>query len=85
MTSLTTDPLATLLERMFAAAEAPASSELSVALAELTPEQGTWLGTSTLEADYRTFYALAKDSHMAVSRDTASCFTCSCAPLAPGS
>jgi predicted O-methyltransferase YrrM len=71
MTTLTEAPLAPLLDRMFAEAEAPASPELADALAQLTPQERSRLSASTHEADYRQFYGLAKDSYLAVSRDTA--------------
>jgi predicted O-methyltransferase YrrM len=62
MTTLTTAPLAPLLERLFSEAEAPPSPGLTAALTR---------GRSTGEADYLHFYSLAKDAYMAVSRDTA--------------
>jgi len=71
MTTLTTAPLAPLLERMFAEAEAPPSPQLSAAFAQLTPEERRRLSASTGEADYREFYGLARDDYLAVSRDTA--------------
>jgi predicted O-methyltransferase YrrM len=60
MDTLTTAPLAPLLDLLFAEAEAPASSRPRTAL-----------GASSVESDYRDFYAAAKDAYMAVSRDTA--------------
>ena len=71
MTTLTSSPLAPLLDRMFAEAEAPAPPELASALAQLTPQERSRLSMSTHEADYRKFYGLAKDAYLAVSRDTA--------------
>ena len=71
MTTLTTAPLAPLLDRMFAEAEAPASPQVRAALAQLTPEERRRLSASTDEADYRTFYGLAREDYLAVSRDTA--------------
>ena len=71
MTSLSTAPLAPLLDRMFAEAEAPAPPQVRAALAQLTPEERSRLSASTDEADYRTFYGLARDAYLAVSRDTA--------------
>jgi predicted O-methyltransferase YrrM len=71
MTTLTDAPLAQLLDRMFAEAEAPASPELTAALAQVAPEERSRLSASTEEADYRKFYGLAKDTYLAVSRDTA--------------
>jgi predicted O-methyltransferase YrrM len=71
MTTLTNTPLAPLLDDLFAAAEAPASSGMRAALAQLTPEDRNRLSASTTEADYRAFYGLTKDVYMAVSRETA--------------
>lgn len=71
MTTLTTEPLAQLLDRMFAEAEAPASPELRALLAQLTPEERNRLSASTDDAEYRKFYGLARDAYLAVSRDTA--------------
>lgn len=71
MTTLNTTPLAPLLERLFAEAEAPGTSSFSAALAELSPEERARLRDSTVEADYRRFYGLAKDTYLAVSRETA--------------
>lgn len=71
MTTLTTAPLAPLLDRMFAEAEAPASPQVRAALAQLTPEERRRLTASTDEADYRKFYGLAREDYLAVSRDTA--------------
>jgi predicted O-methyltransferase YrrM len=70
MTSLTTPPLAPLLDRMFAEAEAPAT-QMRAALAQLTPEERNRLSASENENDYRTFYGLARDAYLAVSRETA--------------
>jgi len=71
MTTLSAAPLAPLLDRMFAEAEAPAPPQARAALAQLTPEERNRLSASTEEADYRTFYGLARDAYLAVSRDTA--------------
>jgi predicted O-methyltransferase YrrM len=71
MATITSVPLAPLLDRLFAEAEAPEPAQVSAALAQLTPEQRTRLSASTNEADYRQFYGLAKDAYLAVSRDTA--------------
>ncbi|MDA0178774.1 class I SAM-dependent methyltransferase [Solirubrobacter phytolaccae] len=53
MSTLTCEPLASLADRLFAEAEAPATIPADP------------------RADYRSFYAAAKDVYMAVSRDTA--------------
>jgi predicted O-methyltransferase YrrM len=71
MTTLTDSPLAPLLERLYAEAEAPGRSSFAVALAELSAEERSSLRDSTDEADYRRFYGMAKDTYLAVSRDTA--------------
>jgi predicted O-methyltransferase YrrM len=71
MTTLTTAPLAPLLDRMFAEADAPAQTQATEALAQLTREERARLSASTDEADYRKFYGLAKDIYLAVSRETA--------------
>ena len=71
MTTLSTAPLAPLLDRMFAEAETPASPQMRAALARLTAEDRNRLSASTNEADYRKFYGLARDAYLAVSRDTA--------------
>jgi predicted O-methyltransferase YrrM len=44
---------------------------MRAALAALTPEERTRLSTSPAAADYRTFYGIAKDAYLAVSRETA--------------
>jgi predicted O-methyltransferase YrrM len=71
MTTLTTAPLASLLERLFSEAEAPASPSLRAALGQTSPEERAPLSASTNEPDYLRFYTLAKDAYLAVSRDTA--------------
>jgi predicted O-methyltransferase YrrM len=71
MTTLTTAPLAPLLERLFSEAEAPPSPSLRAALGQISPEERAALSASSNETDYLRFYALAKDAYLAVSRDTA--------------
>ena len=71
MRSLTTAPLAPLLDRMFAEAEAPAPPQMRAALAQLTPEERNRLSASENETDYRRFYGFARDAYLAVSRETA--------------
>jgi predicted O-methyltransferase YrrM len=58
MTTLTTEPLSSLLDHMFAEAEAPATAEQRAAMRAST-------------GGYQEFYALAKDVYLAVSRETA--------------
>lgn len=71
MTTLTTEPLAPLLDRLFAEAEAPASPQTRAARAQLRSRGRSSLGTSAADMDYRAFYGLAKDAYLAVSRETA--------------
>jgi predicted O-methyltransferase YrrM len=64
--SLTTPPLAPLLERLFSEAEAPASPETRAALRAPADRPSSARG-----ADYLDFYVRAKDAYLAVSRETA--------------
>ena len=68
MNTLTTSPLAPLLERLFA--DADASDEiLQQQMGNLSPEErATRVRSMT---DYRSFYTRAKDIYLAVSRETA--------------
>ena len=68
MTTLTTEPLAPLLERLFSEAETPGRSG---GLARLSPGQRASLSASSSEKDYLNFYSLAKDAYLAVDRETA--------------
>jgi predicted O-methyltransferase YrrM len=67
MNSLTTFPLAPLLERLFAE-DAAASPQSSPAVADLPAEELTRLMRS--KTDYRDFYGRLKDLPLAVSRET---------------
>lgn len=67
LTTLATIPLAPLLDRLFAAAEA-ASPATSPALANLSPEERSRLMRS--KTDYRDFYGRLKDLPLPVSRET---------------
>ena len=71
MTTLTTEPLAPLLDRLFSEAEAPGSAGRRGGLARMPSEQRASLSASTVETDYRSFYSLAKDAYLAVDRETA--------------
>lgn len=71
MTTLTSAPLAPLLDRLFAEAAAPTSPETTTALTQLSPQERASLSMSTAEPDYRRFYGLARDAYLAVSRETA--------------
>jgi predicted O-methyltransferase YrrM len=68
MTTLTTPPLSTLLERLFAEAD-ETESAFRAERAKLPPaERAARAGTT---ADYKTFYMThAKNVHLAVSRET---------------
>jgi predicted O-methyltransferase YrrM len=68
MTTLTTPPLSTLLERLFADADA-SEAGLQQLMGNLSPEErAARVRTMT---DYRSFYTRAKDIYLAVSRETA--------------
>jgi predicted O-methyltransferase YrrM len=67
MTTLTTTPLAPLLDRLFEEADA-ASPAASPAVADLSAEQLSRLMRS--KTDYLDFYGRAKDLPLAVSRET---------------
>lgn len=68
MTSLTKPPLSTLLPRLFKEAEA-SQAAYRQRVAQHTPEERANLHSVTR---YREYYAQAKDSYLAVSRETAS-------------
>jgi predicted O-methyltransferase YrrM len=67
MTTLTTVPLAPLLDRLFAEADA-ASAETDSAVADLSAEEQARLMRS--KTDYRDFYGRMKDLPLAISRET---------------
>jgi predicted O-methyltransferase YrrM len=67
MTTLSTPPLAPLLDRLFAEAEA-SSAALGPIFATMSPEDRAAAMAS--KTDYRAFYARMKDAHLAVSRET---------------
>ncbi len=66
MTTLTTTPLAPLLERLFEEADA-SEAEIETAAADLSDEERTRLMRST---DYHDLYARLKNMPLAVSRET---------------
>ncbi len=66
MTTLMTPPLATVLARLFADAQAT-DAELEQDMAGLSAEQRAMLARGS---DYRTYYSRMKDFHLAVSRET---------------
>ena len=67
MTTLTTTPLAPLLDRLFDEADA-ASAETEAAVADLSAEARARLMRS--KTDYRDFYGRLKNAPLAVSRET---------------
>jgi predicted O-methyltransferase YrrM len=67
MTTLTSPPLAPLLDRLFADAEA-SSATLRPLLATMSAEDRVRIMGS--KTDYRDFYGMMKDAHLAVSRET---------------
>ncbi|MCA6109738.1 O-methyltransferase [Bradyrhizobium cenepequi] len=67
MTTLTTTPLAPLLDRLFEEADA-ASPAANPAVADLSPAERSRLMQS--KTDYRDFYGRLKDLPLAVSRET---------------
>jgi predicted O-methyltransferase YrrM len=68
MNTLTTPPLAPLLERLFADSDA-SRAILEQQMGNLSPEERTARMRSM--TDYRSFYTRVKDIHLAVSRETA--------------
>ena len=68
MTTLTSPPLSTLLERLFADAAA-SEADLRQQLGNLSPEERAARVRSM--TDYRAYYTRAKDIYLAVSRETA--------------
>ncbi|HEY1898291.1 MAG TPA: class I SAM-dependent methyltransferase [Steroidobacteraceae bacterium] len=68
MNTLTTSPLPELLSRLFADADA-SDAEMRKQRANATPEE---IARRAQSSDYRAFYALAKDYHLAVSPETGS-------------
>jgi len=67
MTTLTTAPLASLIERLFAEADASSAAMLP-AFAQMPAEERARLMAS--KTDYSDFYARTKDQPLAVSRET---------------
>jgi predicted O-methyltransferase YrrM len=67
MTTLTTAPLAPLLDRLFAEAD-QASARTDAAVADLSPEERLRMMRS--KTDYRDLYGRLKDLPLAVSRET---------------
>jgi predicted O-methyltransferase YrrM len=68
MNTLTSAPLCGLISQLFADAEA-SSALFAKDMAQYTPEQRTAMVSS--ESDYVSLYTMAKDTHLAVSPDTA--------------
>ena len=69
MITLTQPPVSTVLEQLFADADA-SQALLMQQMAGLSPEERTALMTSARSADYQAFYRHAKEFHLAVSRQT---------------
>lgn len=67
MTTLTSAPLAPLLDRLFAEAEA-AEAELDAAIGDMTPDELAQQMRS--KTGYLAFYGRLKDAPLAVSRET---------------
>lgn len=67
MTTLTTTPFASLLDRLFVEADA-ASAELAIAVADIPDEERTRLMRS--KTDYRDLYGRLKNVPLPVSRET---------------
>ncbi|AMK23168.1 MULTISPECIES: O-methyltransferase [Sphingomonadaceae] len=68
MTTLTATPLAPLLDRLFADAEATTAQVLPTIMEMPEDERAAMMASKT---DYRAFYTRMKDAHLAVSRETA--------------
>ena len=69
MITLTQAPLSTVLEQLFADADA-SRALLMQQMAGLSSEEREALMASARSADYRAFYVRAKEFHLAVSRQT---------------
>jgi predicted O-methyltransferase YrrM len=69
MTTLTSPPVAPLLDRLFTDAEA-SSAALRPFMATMSAEDRVRIMGS--KTDYRDFYGVMKDAHLAVSRETGS-------------
>jgi predicted O-methyltransferase YrrM len=69
MITLTQPPVSTVLEQLFADADA-SQALLAQQMAGLSSEERTALMASARSVDYRAFYARAKEFHLAVSRQT---------------
>lgn len=69
MNTLTQAPVSTVLERLFADADA-SQALLMQQMAALSSEERAALMASARSADYQAFYTRAKEFHLAVSRKT---------------
>lgn len=69
MNTLTQAPVATVLEQLFADADA-SQALLMQQMAGLSPEERATLMASARSTDYQSFYTRAKAFHLAVSRKT---------------
>ena len=57
MATLTNEPLASLPDRLFAEAEAPASPQVRATLASTSPQERAAASASTTDAEYLRFYS----------------------------
>ena len=69
MNTLIQAPVSTVLEQLFADADA-SQAQLMQQMAGLSPEERATLMASARSTDYRAFYTRAKEFHLAVSRKT---------------
>ncbi|AMH42860.1 MAG: class I SAM-dependent methyltransferase [Pseudomonadota bacterium] len=69
MNTLIQAPVSTVLEQLFADADA-SQAHLMQQMAGLSPEDRATLMASARSTDYRAFYTRAKEFHLAVSRKT---------------
>jgi predicted O-methyltransferase YrrM len=68
MTTLSTQPLSSLLDRLFRDADASSATVMPAVMQMPAEERATVMASKT---DYREFYARMKNAHLAVSRETA--------------
>jgi len=68
MTTLTTEPMAPLLARLFEEADAAEARPMAELFADLSPEARA--GMMTSKTDYLAFYGRMKDEPLPVSRET---------------
>jgi predicted O-methyltransferase YrrM len=71
MSTLTTEPFAPLLDRLFTEARAPDAPDRRTALLDIPAPERRRLATSTQPEEWQRFYSLANQEYLAVSRETA--------------